>query len=101
MDTIARTASVRTLFAALALSCVLAGCDIFSRWDAIVYTNRFDKSSAIDIGTFGSLEDCRAAALAKLDELKVHTDIGGYVCGENCLVKSGFDNTRMCARTAK
>ena len=80
---------------------LLAGCDIFSRWDAIVYPNRFDKANSIGIGTYGTLEQCRAASLAKLAEMKAHEDIGGYICGQNCLVKTGFGNTRMCARTAR
>lgn len=87
--------------ACCALLLTLTACDIFSRWDAIVYPNRFDKASSIDIGTFGSLEACREASLAKLKELKAHEDIGSYICGENCLVKTGFGNTRMCARTSK
>ena len=84
-----------------ALSVVfLAGCDIFHRWDALVYTNRFDLKNAIDVGTFNSLEACREAAQEKLRELRVG-EIGGYICGENCLVKVGFGPTRMCARTAR
>lgn len=82
------------------LLAALPACDIFHRWDALVYTNKFDLGSSIDIGTFDSLEACRAAALAKMEELKVG-QMGGYICGENCLVKSGFSNVRMCARTAR
>lgn len=91
---------VRTPAGAVLALIILAGCDIFHRWDAIVYVNKFDLAGAIDIGTFDTLEECRAAAQAKLVELKAG-ELGGYVCGENCLVKSGFDNTRMCARTAR
>ena len=43
-----------------------SGCDMFDRWDAIVYPNRAIRSESLDIGTFGSLEACREAALAKL-----------------------------------
>ncbi len=83
-----------------ALAPLLAGCDIFHRWDALVYTNKFDRANAIDVGTFGSLEACRAAAKEKMRELKIG-ELGGYICGENCMVKWGFGNMRMCARTAR
>ncbi len=77
-----------------------AGCDIFHRWDAVVYINKFDLGNSIDIGTFDTLEACREAALNKLAELKAG-ELSSYICGENCLVKNGFDNTRMCARTSR
>lgn len=91
---------LRVLLLMLGLSALLGGCDIFNRWDALVYTNKFDHSGSIDIGTFDTLEECRAAAKAKLKSLKAG-ELGSYVCGQNCLVKTGFDNTRMCARTSK
>lgn len=78
----------------------VAGCDVFHRWDALVYRNRFDRADVIEVGTFGSLEECRAAARATMAELRIG-EIGGYVCGENCMVKSGFTPLRMCARTAR
>jgi hypothetical protein len=82
----------------MGIACLLAGCDIFHRWDAVVYVNKFDPAKSIDLGTFGSLEECRAAAKVKMAELKIG-ELGGYVCGENCMVKWGFGNMRMCART--
>lgn len=78
----------------------MTGCDIFHRWNALVFRNRHDPGSVIDLGTFDSLESCREAARAKLRELKIG-EIGGYVCGENCMVQSGFGPLRMCARTSQ
>ena len=78
----------------------ISGCNIFNRWDAIVYTNKFDRANSLDIGTYESLEDCREAAKAKIAELKIG-ELGGYICGENCLVKWGFGNMRMCERTSR
>ena len=75
----------------LAVSC--SGCDMFDRWDAIVYPNRAIRSE--------SLEACREAALAKLEELQIHAEIGGYVCGKNCMVQDGFSNMRMCSETSQ
>lgn len=83
----------------LAVGC--SGCDMFDRWDAIVYPNRANRSESLDIGTFGSLEACRAAALAKLEELNIHAEIGGYVCGKNCMVQDGFSKLGMCSETAQ
>jgi hypothetical protein len=78
----------------------LAGCDVFHRWEGLVYRNRHDLGDVIEIGPFDSLESCRAAARERMRELKIG-EIGGYVCGENCMVKDGFSPLRMCARTAR
>ena len=90
----------RNAVIALSLFTLTTGCDIFNRWDAVVYVNKFDMASAIEVGTYDSLETCRAAAVAKLKELSAG-ELGGYICGENCLVKTGFGPTRMCERTAR
>ena len=83
------------------LASLVAGCNIFERWDAIVYPIKGNRAESIDIGTYKSLEKCRAAAIAKLEELHIHKEIGGYICGRNCMVKSGFSNARMCAETSQ
>ncbi|MGR8919216.1 MAG: hypothetical protein ACU85V_06335 [Gammaproteobacteria bacterium] len=95
-----RPAGVATRSALATLLLLGAGCDVFSRWDALVYTNKFDRANSIDIGTYGSLEECRAAALEKIRELKIG-ELGSYVCGKNCMVKWGFGNMRMCERTSR
>ena len=80
---------------------LLAGCDIFERWDGLVYPVKANRQNSIDIGTYNSLEECRGAAIAKLKQLQIHKEIGGYMCGKNCLVQSGFTNARMCSQTAQ
>lgn len=85
---------------AWALAAALAGCDVFHRWEGLVYRNRHDLGDVIEIGPFDSLESCRAAARERMRELKIG-EIGGYICGENCMVKDGFSPLRMCARTAR
>ena len=85
----------------IVLAGMTAGCNIFERWDAIVYPIKGNRAESIDIGTYKSLEKCRAAAIAKLEELHIHKEIGGYVCGRNCMVKVGFGNARMCAETSQ
>ena len=52
-------------------------------------------------GTLNLLEACREAALARLEELQIHAEIGGYVCGKNCMVQDGFSNMRMCSETSQ
>lgn len=85
----------------IVLGYLLAGCDIFERWDGLVYPLKANRENSIDIGTYSSLKECREAALAKLAQLQIHKEIGGYICGKNCLVESGFTNARMCAQTSR
>ena len=92
---------IRSIAATVLLASLLAGCNIFERWDAIVYPIKSNRAESLDIGTFGSLEECRAAAIAKLEEMHIHKEIGGYICGKNCMVKVGFGNARMCAETSE
>jgi hypothetical protein len=95
------SSTIRSIALWVFLSVWSTGCNIFDRWDAIVYPNRFNRDESLDLGTFSSLEACRAASLAKLKELKIHTEIGGYICGRNCMVQMGFGNMRMCAETSQ
>lgn len=88
------------VFYALLVS-LCAGCNIFERWDAIVYPVAGNREESLDVGTYNSLEECRAAALAKLGELHIHAEIGDYICGKNCMVKDGFSNARMCGETSQ
>jgi hypothetical protein len=82
------------------LAALLCGCRLLESWDGLVYRNKFDLKSALDIGTFDTLEECRAAAQAKLREIR-GGPVSTYVCGLDCRVLVGFDQTRMCARTAR
>jgi hypothetical protein len=79
---------------------LITACDLFHRWDGVVYRNRHDRGDVIELGTFASLEACRGAARIKMRELKIG-ELGGYVCGENCMVHAGFGPMRMCARTSQ
>ena len=91
----------RAIAATALLVSLIAGCNIFERWDAIVYPIKSNRAESLDIGTYGSLEACRAAAIATLEEMHIHKEIGGYICGKNCMVKTGFGNARMCAETSE
>lgn len=93
--------SIRSISCCALLGSLIAGCNIFERWDAVVYPIGSNRAESIDIGTYNSLEKCRAAALAKLEDLHIHKEIGGYICGKNCMVKVGFGNARMCAETSQ
>lgn len=68
-------------FAAL-LAGLLTGC-FGEEWSGVVYPNKDDLTEQRYIGVFGSLEECRSAALAAIQAgaLGAKAD---YECGLNC-----------------
>jgi hypothetical protein len=60
----------------------LAACKE-EQWDGFVYPSRADLTRHVTIGTFGTLEACRAEAHAML-ERNGWTGSGDYECGLNC-----------------
>jgi hypothetical protein len=83
----------------------LPGCDVISdklnpRWEGFVYPNKNDLYVHINMGEYGSLEDCRDVCLAKLEELKALYK-GDYECGKNCKNKAGFSVVKVCEETVR
>ncbi|MFC3691252.1 hypothetical protein ACFOWB_03375 [Chenggangzhangella methanolivorans] len=77
------TPSVWQALALLACA-ALAACGEASPWTALVVAPRKDVAGQPEsVGLFRSLEDCRAAAVAKLAERGWSGD-GSYHCGYRC-----------------
>ena len=55
----------------LGLSLMLASCGEPDNWQGWVYPDRSNLLVDIPIGKFDTLEECRDAALAKLEEAKL------------------------------
>jgi len=63
-------------------STILSGC-FSEEWSGYVYPDRSNLSNHKYIGTFESLELCRAEAIASLEQYG-GTRNGDYECGLNC-----------------
>ena len=78
---------------------VLAGC-FEEEWRGFVYPNRNDLTQHREVGAYGSLEECRSAAIAAIDA----AGWGGradYECGLNCKAKLGPSGPLVCERTER
>lgn len=73
---------VWTVVALGLLAALVDGCS--SEWTGYAYPNRHNLADARTVGTFGTLEECRAAAINTLRNLQSDTNRGDYECGENC-----------------
>lgn len=79
--------------ALLSAALLLSGChNEPDEWSGFVYPNKTDLTDSANIGVYDSLEACRSAAGATLNE-KGSTN-GDYECGLNC---SGS----LCEKTSK
>ncbi len=66
-------------------------------WEGYVYLNINNLSKHINVGEYQSLEECRDAAAAKLEQLGALSR-GYYECGKNCRFESGM---RVCEETLR
>lgn len=73
----------------------LAGCG--ETWEGFVYPDKIDLTQHLNIGTYKSLEECRASALAELREVS-SVEAGDYECGLNCEADGG---QKVCVETLR
>ena len=81
---------------ALLLSGIAVACS-GDTWEGYVYPDKTDLIDSRSVGTFDSLEGCRAAAREELQRLNAETT-GDYECGKNCRSESGI---RVCEETLR
>ena len=77
---------------------VLAACG--NQWEGFVYPDKNDLTNHIGIGSYTSLEECRASArsaLAKVSSL----ERGDYECGLNCKPDGGPGGLKICEDTLR
>lgn len=82
----------------LILSLLLTGCS--DQWEGFVYPNKDDLTNHIGIGSYKSLEDCRASALDALEKVS-SVDRGDYECGLNCKADSSLGGIKICKVTLR
>lgn len=89
---------MREIRVAAAIACLaLAGCG--NQWEGFVYPNRNDLTNHIGIGSYKSLEECRASALQALGKVS-SLERGDYECGLNCKA-DGSGGLKVCEETLK
>jgi hypothetical protein len=82
----------------LLIAFVLPACS--ERWEGFVYPNKSDLSKHIGIGTYQSLDECRASAVDVLS--KVSSIQGGdFECGLNCRSDGALPGMKVCEETSK
>jgi hypothetical protein len=77
----------------------LSGCES-NRWESLVYPNKNDLTQHRSLGSFPSLEACRAAARRYLADLGA-LERGDYECGKNCKDSTSFREIRICDETLR
>lgn len=82
-------------FGTLLMLMLLAGCS--ETWEGYVYLNRNNLSKHVAVGTFKSLDDCRAAAINTLNRGSSLSQ-GDYECGLDCKSDGGL---RICKATER
>lgn len=80
------------------LSIFLISCG-GEKWEGFVYPNKNDLTADKYIGTYGSLESCRAAAWEMLSKIS-SMEAGDYECGLNCK-PSDFGDIKVCEKTER
>lgn len=66
-------------------------------WQGFIYPSAGDLTTSVDIGRFGTFEQCRAASLAVLETFG-HGDSGAFECGRDCR-PSQTGLLKVCAET--
>lgn len=90
------------------MTLLATGCEFEQHsWEGLVYPKSGTMPFDLAIGHFGSLEECRAAALAILSKIRPEPGASpDYECGRNCTVSKvtpppGQLALRICEETAK
>jgi hypothetical protein len=78
---------------------LLAGCSEDS-WEGFVYPDKADLTAHQNVGAYGSLEDCRSAAIARLGGFGAQ-EKGDYECGLNCEHREGYGGIKVCDETRR
>lgn len=82
----------------LAFFLLLCGCS--DNWEGFVYPNKHDLTKHIGIGTYKSLEECRASALEALQKVS-SVERGDYECGLNCKTDDNLGGIKICKETLR
>lgn len=69
-------------------------------WEGFVYPDRENLANHRSIGSFESLEACRASARSYLADIS-SLERGDYECGLNCKDSSDFPGIRVCKETVR
>jgi len=77
----------------------VSGC-FKEEWEGFVYPNKNNLSEHINIGSYKSLEECRASAINALNKIS-SVSAGDYECGLNCESRSGMDGIKVCEKTER
>lgn len=77
---------------------LLCGCS--ERWEGFVYPNKHDLTKHIGIGSYETLETCRASSLDALQKIS-SVERGDYECGLNCKADDHLDGMKICEDTLR
>lgn len=89
----------RSITAIVIAALAMSGC-FKDEWSGFVYPNKNDLTEHINIGTYKSLEECRASAVSALNKISP-ISVGDYECGLNCESRSGMGDVKVCEKTER
>ncbi len=68
-------------------------------WRGFIYPDRGNLLTHVSIGSYSTVDDCRAAAQAYLRGIEA-VDAGDYECGKNCR-PSEYSDLQVCQETSR
>jgi hypothetical protein len=87
------------IITAVAVVLSVTGC-FKEEWEGFVYPNKNNLSEHINIGSYKSLEECRASAINALNRVS-SVSAGDYECGLNCDSRSSTGGIKVCEKTER
>ena len=88
----------RNVLVTVLVASLLSACT--DDWEGFVYPNKNDLTIHLSIGHHETLEECRAAVIAALQQMKSVTR-GDYECGLNCKANKDLGGIKVCDETVK
>lgn len=93
------TKSAAYISLTLGFAMFVSGC-FREEWEGFVYPNRNNLGEHVYIGTYKTLEECRASAIDALTRIS-SVSAGDYECGLNCKTKNGMGSIKVCEKTER
>ncbi len=88
----------KACFGIVCSALLLGGCS--ESWEGFVYPEKSNLDKYMSIGSYKSLGECRASAIAALQQMS-SLERGDYECGLNCKADKDLGGIKVCKETLR